>query len=147
MRAFLAIVAAAMLAASLPVIVPAFAQDPIAARKANRTAIRDDFRWINQQQNAGELPAIAERAGAMLQRSGQFLALFPAGSDSGNTGALPTVWSDWATFQSREADLEAKLKEIQAAAQAGNRDGVRAAVRATGGTCQACHDRFRKPTT
>ena len=27
------------------------------------------------QENAGELPAIAERAGAMLQRSGQFLAL------------------------------------------------------------------------
>jgi cytochrome c556 len=125
----------------------ALAQDPIEARKANRGAIRDDFRWINQQQANGDLNAIAQRAGAIIARSPAFLTYFPAGSDRGNTGALPTVFSDWATFQQREADMVARMTDLQRAGQAGDRPAVQAAVRAAGGTCQSCHDRFRRPTS
>jgi cytochrome c556 len=140
--------AAALLALALPAATHhALAQDPIEARKANRTAVRDDFRWINQQQNAGDLNAIAQRAAAIQQRSQAFLVLFPPGSDRGNTGALPAVWTDWATFQQREADFEARVRDLQAAAASGDRAALQAAVRATGAACQACHDRFRRPTT
>jgi cytochrome c556 len=140
--------AAALLGLALGALtLPALAQDPIEARKANRTAVRDDFRWINQQQNAGDLNAIAQRAGAMLQRSQAFLALFPPGSDRGNTGALPVVWTDWPGFQAAEATLETRVRALQAAAAAGDRAAVQAAVRTTGAACQACHDKYRRPTT
>jgi cytochrome c556 len=141
MRAALLALATCVIAAT------AVAQDPIEARKANRSAIRDDFRWINQQQASGDLNAIAQRAGAIIARSPAFLTYFPAGSDRGNTGTLPTVFSDWATFQQREADMVARMTELQTAAQAGNRAGVQAAVRTAGATCQSCHDRFRRPTS
>jgi cytochrome c556 len=140
---------AALLAAlaAFALAVPATAQDPVEARKANRTAIRDDFRWINQQQNAGDLAAIAVRADAIIARSPAFLTLFPPGSDRGNTGALAAVWTDWATFQQREADMVQRMTALKTAAQAGDRAATQAAVRAAGATCQACHDRFRRPTS
>lgn len=136
-------IAAALFAGIVP---PAQAQGPIEARKANRQAVQDDFRWINRQQNSGELNAIAERAGAILRQAQGFVALFPPGSDAGNTGALPAVWSDRAGFERAEAEFETQIRMLQAAAAAGDRAGVQAAVRATGAACQACHDRFRRPT-
>lgn len=142
MRPFLALSATLLLAVALP----GLAQDPLAARKANRTAMRDDLRWINQQQGSGDLAAIARRAGAMVARGPVFLTMFPPGSDGGDTGSRPEVWTDWPTFQQREADLETKLRELQAAAEAGDRARVQAAVRTAGAACQACHERFRKPT-
>lgn len=146
MRAPLPTAAAVFGLALVAAILPALAQDPIEARKANRTAVRDDFRWINQQQNAGDLGAIAQRAGAILQHSRAFVALFPPGSDQGNTGALATVWTDRPGFEAAEANLETQLRLLQAAAAAGNRAGVQDAVKSTGAACQACHDKFRRPT-
>jgi cytochrome c556 len=133
-------------AALLAVAVPAIAQDVIAARKSNFTAIRDDFRWINQQQGSGDLAAIAQRSAAILERAQRISAQFPAGSETGgNTNALPAIWTDKATFDQRAADLVARVREMEAAARSGDRAALQASVRSTGAACQACHDRFRRP--
>jgi cytochrome c556 len=133
-------------AALLALAIPAIAQDVIAARKSNFTAIRDDFRWINQQQNAGDLGAIAQRSSAILERAQRISGYFPTGSETGgNTNALATVWSEKATFDQRAADLVTRVREMEAAARSGDRAALQASVRNTGAACQACHDRFRRP--
>lgn len=134
-------------AALLALAVPVLAQDVIAARKENFRAIRDDFRWINQQQNAGDLAAIAQRSGVILERARRVGGYFPEGSGTGDTGALPAIWQQKATFDQRAADLVTRVGAMQAAAASGDRAALQAAVRNTGGACQACHDAFRRPTT
>jgi len=70
------------------------------------------------------------------------MALFPAGSDTGDTTASPKIWEDPAGFQ---AQID-KFKADTAAAVASppvDVDGVKAALGAIGANCASCHETFR----
>jgi cytochrome c556 len=77
-----------------------------------------------------------------------FEKMFPAGSDKGDTKALPTVWSDMPGFMAASKGADAAYDKLAVAAGSGDLAAVTAAFGETGKACGACHDKFRaKPKT
>ena len=71
--------------------------------------------------------------------------MFPKGSAAVASDALPTVWSDRAGFEAKAAAYASAADALAAAAGAGDAAAFGAAYARVGGTCQACHDVYRKP--
>lgn len=94
----------------------------------------------------GEAPFNLETAQkaltAYVEGSAKLPALFPAGSDVGETDALPAIWKDKAKFDG----IFKKLGDEAAAAQASIKDeaSFKAAFPKLFGNCKACHDDYRK---
>ena len=63
----------------------------------------------------------------------------------GNGRALPAVWSDAAKFKAEEENFAAAVEKLNAAAQTGKLDEIKAAYSETGSSCKSCHDSFRAP--
>jgi cytochrome c556 len=71
--------------------------------------------------------------------------MFPAGSGTGDTEALPTVWSDRAGFEAKAAAYAAAASKLADAAKANDKAAFAAAFTEVRGTCGACHDSYKKP--
>jgi cytochrome c556 len=69
--------------------------------------------------------------------------MFPAGSDKGDTKALPTVWSDMPGFMAASKNADAAYDKLAVAAGSGDLAAVTAAFGDTGKACGACHEKFR----
>ena len=65
-------------------------------------------------------------------------------SDKGDTNARPEAWSQPDKFKAASQKLEDATANLAAVAKTGNPDAIKAAFSATGDTCKACHDDFRK---
>lgn len=91
----------------------------------------------------GPTAGAVEHAAKLKTLSVAFVKLFPAGSDKGETKALPVVWSDWAGFQAANTNAEAAIDKLATAAGSGNQEALAAAFADTGKACGACHDKFR----
>lgn len=63
----------------------------------------------------------------------------------GNGRSLPAVWSDAAKFKAEEENFAAAVEKLNAAAQTGKLDEIKAAYSETGSSCKSCHDSFRAP--
>lgn len=70
--------------------------------------------------------------------------LFPAGSDVGNTGALPAVWEQPEEFAKVVAEFETASANLVTAANGSDSAALGAAFGAVGKTCGACHRNFRE---
>jgi len=85
-----------------------------------------------------------EGAGKGIKRWGAVIpSLFPAGSDKGETKALPVVWSDSAGFQKAAMTLSAAGEKLESAAKAGDATLVAAAFKEVGEACGGCHKTYR----
>ncbi|WP_421913843.1 c-type cytochrome [Mesorhizobium sp.] len=69
-------------------------------------------------------------------------ALFPKGSDAGNTTASPKIWEDMAGFKAAEDKYLADVKAAVAAAPA-DVDALKAQVGTIGSDCGTCHQAYR----
>jgi cytochrome c556 len=69
--------------------------------------------------------------------------LWPEGSLTANSEALPAIWTDRATFDAYFDDIIAKAGEVKQAALAGDVEAGGAALKAVGGVCGHCHATFR----
>mgnify|MGYP001765161406 CR=1 FL=1 len=69
---------------------------------------------------------------------------FGAGTDKGDTRALPAIWTEQVKFKEAGDKMQAEVSKLAAAAKTGNLDAVKTAFGAAGQTCKACHDDFRK---
>jgi cytochrome c556 len=124
----------------------AFAQDVIAQR-------RDGLRGMGRQMEAikavtdarGDTRPLVERVDAMITFYRGFPAMFPAGSGTGDTRALPTIWSDNAGFVQANTNMITALTALRTAAAAGDVAATTAAFGQTGATCGACHRPYRGP--
>ena len=108
------------------------------------------------QQNFGRVAAMASgkvpfdaKSAADSAATAEFAAKLPwaafgEGTDKGDTRAKPEIWKERAKFQEYADKMQAEMSKLAVAAKAGNLDGVKAAVAATGGACKACHDAYRK---
>ena len=63
----------------------------------------------------------------------------------GNGRALPAIWTDKATFKAEEEKFAAAVEKLNAAAQTGKLEEIKAAYGETGASCKSCHDTFRGP--
>ncbi|MET2827743.1 c-type cytochrome [Mesorhizobium shangrilense] len=69
-------------------------------------------------------------------------ALFPAGSDAGDTTASPKIWEDMTGFKATEDKFLADVKAAVAAAPA-DADALKAQFNAIGSDCGTCHQTYR----
>ncbi|MGV3728978.1 c-type cytochrome [Hydrogenophaga sp.] len=131
---------------------PAFAQfqkpeDAVKYRKAAFTVMASHFGRIGAMAN-GRVPfdakAAADSAAIVETMSKLPWEAFGAGTDKGDTRALPAIWTEQAKFKEGADKLQAAATQLTAAAKTGNLDSVKTAFGAAGQTCKACHDAYRK---
>lgn len=118
--------------------------DVIKARQDNRKAAAAEMRAIKGIIDAkGDAKAAQANAAKLKELQVAFVTMFPAGSDKGDTKALPTVWSDMAGFQAAGKDASAADDALATAAGSGDLAQLTTAFGAAGKSCGACHEKFR----
>jgi cytochrome c556 len=122
----------------------------VTARQQNFKQLGKAFKAILDElkQPAPDKAVLASNATKMNMLAGLEPNWFPKGSgrESGvKTGAKPEIWSDPAGFAAAVQRLQGETAKLQQIAAAGDPDGLKAQVRATGGACKNCHDKFRVP--
>jgi cytochrome c556 len=118
--------------------------DVIKQRQENRKATAAEMRAIKAIiDNKGDVKSVQANAAKLEELELAFVKLFPAGSDKGDTKALPTVWSDMAGFQAASKAADAAYTQFATAAGSGDLAQLTAAFGATGKACGACHEKFR----
>ena len=94
---------------------------------------------------AGRLDEVKPHAAAVAIHATRMEALFPAGSGTPESRAKDEIWSDWEAFRASGARLSTEADALAVAAEHGDAETARTHLRAMFGTCDTCHDRFRKP--
>jgi cytochrome c556 len=118
--------------------------DVIKERQENRKQTAAAMRAVKGIVDAkGPTAGAVEQAAKIKQLQVAFDKMFPAGSDKGETKALPTVWSDWAGFQAASKNADAAYDKLAVAAGSGDMAALTAAFGDAGKACGACHDKFR----
>jgi cytochrome c556 len=123
--------------------------DPIADRKA---LMKERGGFVGQLGPVvkGEKPFDAAAVMAALEglkANGEKFdadALFPAGSDQGDTKALPKIWEDMAGFKAAEDKYEAAVAAA-IAAKPQDVDGLKQVFGPIGASCGGCHQTYRAP--
>jgi cytochrome c556 len=74
-----------------------------------------------------------------------FPTAFGAGTDKGDTRALPAIWTDQAKFKKYQDDLSGATAKLLAAAKGGGgAEALKGPFGEVAQTCKGCHDDFRK---
>ena len=69
---------------------------------------------------------------------------FPEGSDKGaSTDAKPEIWQNMKDFQAKLADLQRETQVLADTAAGGDEAKIKDQFAKAGGTCKACHDKYR----
>ncbi|WP_297723842.1 cytochrome c [Limnohabitans sp. Rim8] len=149
MKTSIALILAALAAA---IALPASAQfakpeDAVKYRKASLTVMGAHFSRVGAMAS-GRVPfdakVAAENADLVATLAKLPWAAFPEGTDKGDTRAKAEIWKDADKFKEAADRLQAESVKLQAAAKSGNLDAIKTAFGATGASCKACHDTFRK---
>src|SRR5437899_4768841 len=113
--------------------------DVIKERQENRKQAGAAMRAIKTIIDAkGATSGAVEQASKLKTLQAAFGKMFPAGSDKGDTKALPVVWSDWAGFQAADKAAEATIDKLATAAGSGDMAALTAAFGDAGKACGAC---------
>jgi cytochrome c556 len=107
------------------------------------------FKNLNDELRKGspDRAVVAKNAATMNQLLTALPTWFPRGSGveaRAMSEAKANIWTDAAGFTAAATASRAEVGKLNAAAAAGNIDAVKAAVRPVGGTCKACHDKYRQ---
>ena len=91
------------------------------------------------------MPAIKSGAATIAGLSQRASGWFPKGTgpELGKTGAKPEIWQNWPDFTAKLHNLQGAAKAFNAAAASGDMDAIKARFADLGGTCKACHDKYR----
>ena len=91
----------------------------------------------------GAIAFDATAAGAaqntLIKQSGMVAATFEANETDPKSEALPSIWENWDTFVEMADDLTFAAEGLDATSL----DGVRGGLGNIGGSCGACHKKFR----
>jgi cytochrome c556 len=118
--------------------------DVIKQRQENRKQTAAAMRAIKGIIDAkGDAKTAVPQAAKLKELENAFVKMFPAGSDKGETKALPAIWTDMKGFEAASAAANAAYDKLAAAAGSGDLAALTAAFGDTGKTCGACHDKFR----
>ena len=119
------------------------------ARHENFEAIGDAAKAIGDELKAAapDLAKIQTAAATINGFAPKVESWFPAGSgpaDGIKTDALQAIWLKPADFKADTEKFVAEAAKFQALAQAGDIAAIGAGMKALGGTCKSCHDKFRE---
>ncbi len=70
-------------------------------------------------------------------------AMFPEGSDFGETDALPSIWEDPETYAEKSRANHEAAVALQEAVETGDDAAIAAGFRDLGQSCRSCHEDFR----
>jgi cytochrome c556 len=125
----------------------AFAQsDVIAQRRTGMKRMAEHMQAMRAvAQGGGDVRAQVPRVEDMIAWYRAEPALFPPGSDGGDTRALPAVWSNRAEFDRLHVEIAERLQALRGAAQAGDAAAFASAFQQVGAACSGCHRTYRAP--
>jgi cytochrome c556 len=86
---------------------------------------------------------IASHARGLANGARELHKLFPAGSNIGDSEALPVIWENTDDFAAAISKTEDATAAFVAAAESGDKDAISGAFRNVGMSCRGCHDNFR----
>ncbi|MBZ9674787.1 c-type cytochrome [Mesorhizobium sp. ES1-1] len=121
--------------------------DPVADRQAQmkeRGKIVGSLSKIVKGEQPYDAASVLEQLQALQANAEKFDvdALFPAGSDKGDTTASPKIWQDMAGFKAAEDKYLADVKAAVAAAPA-DVDSLKTQFGAIASNCGTCHQAYR----
>jgi cytochrome c556 len=120
------------------------ADDSLKVRKEGFEATKKSFVAIKKLlEDGGDLSTAAASAQSINAFAKQVPALFPAGSDKGETKAKAAIWSNEADFAGKAQAFEAESAKLVQAVASGDKAAVQKQFGAVGGTCKGCHDTYR----
>jgi len=90
-------------------------------------------------------PELTEVASSLQAMSRDVAALFPEGTDFGETEAKPDVWERPDELAKAAETLRERVDAFVAATGQGDRVAMLKAFKGVGEACKSCHEDFRKP--
>ncbi len=120
--------------------------DVIATRQAGQALVGGTFIGLSQaaKNKIPDVKPFAPAARALTEWEGEFMKMFPPGSDHGhNTKALPAIWTERATFEKDAQNLTQQAAKLQQIAQSGDQSAFAQQVQVLGDACATCHKQFR----
>jgi cytochrome c556 len=122
--------------------------DPIAARKALMKTNGEQARLAREMVEGKRVFSLedAKKVFVTYAEAGEKVqALFPEGSNSGDTAALPAVWENKADFNARLAKFAADSKIAAEATK--DLDSFKVQVTEVHKSCGGCHQTYRRRTS
>lgn len=123
------------------------AEDAVKYRQNALFVMQQNFSRVAGMAN-GKIPfdaKVAADSAAVAEFVGRLpWVAFGEGTDKGESQAKPEIWKERAKFNEYANKMQAEMVKLSAAAKTGDLDSIKAAVRATGGSCKTCHDAYRK---
>ncbi len=124
--------------------------DPIADRKAimkERGGLVGGLSKMAKGETAFDAAAVKTALEGLKANEAKFDidALFPAGSDTGDTKAAPKIWEDMNGFKEANQKMSDAI-DAAAAAPATDAAGLGAQIQSIGGACGGCHQNYRLPS-
>jgi cytochrome c556 len=118
------------------------------ARHDNFEKMGATFKRLNDELKKGspDKAVLAQSAAQLKTFAGQLPTWFPRGSGQEarpKSEAKANIWTDAAGFTAAASNLQVQTSKLSQLAAAGDIDGLKGQVRATGGACKGCHDKFR----
>ena len=111
-------------------------------RKANFKANNASMRAIGAAIGAGDFGTVTREAERIAAWAMVMPDYFPEGSGEG-TSAKPAIWTDFVGFKDAAEANYYVAQELIAAAAKQDADAAGEALRAIGGTCKGCHQKFK----
>ncbi|MED5304631.1 MAG: cytochrome c [Pseudomonadota bacterium] len=111
-------------------------------RKANFKANNASMRAIGAAIGAGDFGTVTREAERIAAWAMVMPDYFPEGSGEG-TSAKPAIWTDFVGFKDAAEANFYVAQELIAAAAKQDADAAGEALRAIGGTCKGCHQKFK----
>ena len=142
-----AMLAAALLMASTATV----AEDSFEQEIEYRQGVMNILSWNMKHLGGmlkGKMPYDAEKikthaADIASVASLDIIAGFPEDSTGEDSSALEDIWMDFETFEQKMADFQKAAKDMNMAAQSGDKDAVAKAMGPLGKSCKGCHKPFK----
>lgn len=123
------------------------AEDAIDYRQAAFGLIKENFSdmWaMMKDKKPMDEKAFAQRAQHLaLLAQIPFTGFDVAGSDMGDTSALPAIWQKRDEFDAKASQFQLATERLAQVTQSGDAGDIKKAFGAVGKTCKGCHDNFK----
>lgn len=136
-------------AATLSFVATGAVANPLEDRKQNMQERRDVLRVLGpiaQDKADFDVAVVADglaKLDANAKAAADVEALWPQGSDTGDTKAAPAIWADFDAYKAENAKYAAAVAAAVAAAPQ-DLAAFQAAFGPVGAGCGACHETYRK---
>jgi cytochrome c556 len=145
--ASIALIAAAAAGAAVTKVSGAKAAQVMHERHEGMENIGKAFKALHREFDASSpfVPTVRSSATQIANLSKSASGWFPAGTgpDAGKTGAKPEIWQNQQDFAAKLSAFQKAALVFNSAASGSDMSAAKARYADLGGTCKACHDKYR----